>query len=344
MGGLNDVLCQIEQCSRYAERFERHLIVDFQNNELLTRFFAMLDQKPNPIPFTIRGIDPDPTNLNDLDAFPYELSKKVDTYEVAPKHFGDPSQRYEKNTGVAIEFDFGKDYAEPLLIHHRGGGGTASFQAIAKFSLSDKVKDAVRESIAFLPENYSAAQIRATDYTVDFEQALMRLRRKVKTTATLICSDNNAVLELAEKLGFLTFGRLPVAKGTPLHVPNNEIPSETSSELGIRLLNELVALARAKTLYVPFVKERHIFKKPRISGFTVFVSFVHENSSRLPLFSWATSHSATGIKPERREIFLGNWVQIARYRIRLIRRKVRRITKKVNRRLSNFRSGGWLRD
>ena len=81
MGGLNDMLCQIEKACRYAERFDRTVVVDA--NYYLSRYFR--DDLSTYFTSRQSTLILDPAELgerlDEMEVFPGVLAGRVNRYE-----------------------------------------------------------------------------------------------------------------------------------------------------------------------------------------------------------------------------------------------------------------------
>ena len=138
-GGLNDVLCQIERVCRYAERFDRTVIIDTNHHstqyikDQFSRYFVSRQKR------VILDATDIEFNLKNGSVVPSFLAGDCHRYDA---HF-DYELGYfvERTTRKPITFNFDKDYAEPLLVHHDSrssgrslGGGSVKI-AIARRSV-----------------------------------------------------------------------------------------------------------------------------------------------------------------------------------------------------------------
>ena len=85
-GGLNDTLCMIEMCWRYAEKFDRQLIIDTKNSALFEdfdKYFRFIDKT---VAVTGSISDALLQHLNTLPCNPKALEGRVDTYRTVFIH------------------------------------------------------------------------------------------------------------------------------------------------------------------------------------------------------------------------------------------------------------------
>ncbi|PPC88319.1 MAG: hypothetical protein CTY31_03855 [Hyphomicrobium sp.] len=81
-GGLNDILCEIERCWAYSEKYNRTLVVDTTKSGFrddLSKYFEVKDQRA-PV---VLSLDTDLINaFNKMTAYPPALAGQIKNYEV----------------------------------------------------------------------------------------------------------------------------------------------------------------------------------------------------------------------------------------------------------------------
>jgi len=257
-GGLNDTLCQIERCWRYAERFGRHLIIDTQQSALFGDFsdyFEVIDQT---VEISTR-LDYDLiAHLNTLSCRPYYLAGQVDSYVTKYEKYNgfvdiQLNQPTRFNSNETTDFDL--DFDESLLIYDNAGGGNDSFRLLERVRLSESIRSVVRYSIDSLQKPYAAIHVRNTDYGTNYRKLFRKIKGRVKIDRLLVCSDDPAVIEYATTYfrGDVLFfdGRQPSndPSGT-LHSYTSVDDKLARRQVVIESIIDLIALGNAKHLYL----------------------------------------------------------------------------------------------
>jgi hypothetical protein len=175
-GGLNDMLCQIEKCCRYAELVGRTVIVDtaYTNSEYFRdnfdRYFSTRQKK------LVLSYDYYSTDTQTMQVFPESLQGRLNTYEAqferSKKAFCDTK------TGQPTTFDFKRNYPHALLVHHQAGGGNLSQFALLRLMLKRSLLDELIERIRSLEGPWTGVHVRNTDYTTNFEDLLTKLKHE----------------------------------------------------------------------------------------------------------------------------------------------------------------------
>ena len=276
-GGLNDVLCQIERCWDYAERFNRDLVIDLSKRGLMSTVFECLELKENPSGFSLGLPESVSTELSGLTARPSGVQGRINDYA---KEWRD-SKWVDADTHQAITFDFDVNHPERLLVHEQAGGGTASRKSILRFTVKSEQVNDIRRQLPDLPAEYDAIHIRSTDFKTHFSPLLRRLASKKTRLPLLVCSDNNAVLEEARLLSFgrriITFPNHAVAEGFALHWDSVERNEATLKASAHRLLAEMYALSSARTLHYGPVFLQPATEQTQFSGFSRLLGFLTQN-------------------------------------------------------------------
>lgn len=275
IGGLNDSLCQIDTCWRYAIRYGRTLVIDFGENRLYQELFQMLEVVKSEIPVVL---SPKPRllrQLDQLDTFPPEVQGRLDTYQAVAVLGKDPNKRFDALSGADLSFPLNSDHEATVLIHHRGGGGSNSLSALNRLEVRSDVMEKILAQIRQFPERYDAVHVRNTDYLTDYPNFLRRVAKKLSISHLLVCSDDNEVLHFAEALIgpniAFSLGDHPALEGEPLHQYGAEQSRKSARTAALRLLTEMFALTRAQRIHITTIKTRNHLLRPRFSGFTELV-------------------------------------------------------------------------
>lgn len=220
-GGLNDVLCQIELICRYAQRFNRTVIVDTNYHSsrfIRDRFSRYFVSRQDNLMLHIDAID---LRLERVTTFPEFISGRVNDYEVLYTEDG----HVEKLSRRPVSFDFSKDYAETLLVHHRAGSTPgASLAALSRLRLADDVSTDLVNRLNIINAPYTAIHIRNTDYTTNYQSLLSQLSTRpilLDCKHLFVATDNITCLEYCRsvlpEIRIHSFTKFPNQVGQPLH-------------------------------------------------------------------------------------------------------------------------------
>ena len=256
-GGLNDTLCQIERCVRYAATFDRILIIDTRNSELQSNFSDYFEPKHKSSDIIFDADAHILEYLNGLICFPAEARGRANDLNL------------RDTTTVPLTFDFDKDYSEPLLLHERWGGGRMSFELIDRLRLSQEIRPIVLDRLSDLKGRYHAVHVRNTDLKTDYKAFFERISPEVSGKRLLVCSDDCSVIEYAREYfkssEILTSSKIPDTKGEALHQFGDR------RERTIETLVDLIALGRAERLFFSTVHKGYI------SGFSQLANHLAKN-------------------------------------------------------------------
>ena len=288
-GGLNDSLCQIWMCFRYARRFQRQLIVDTRHSVLFGLGPRVFGKS------AIDSWDPDEawiSELNTLSAEPAELAGRLDSY-VAQYDLSSNLVR-DKESGVPVTFNPKRAYSAELLVHDQYGGGTGSHRLIRLLSLTPEAKEGIRELVKHSPTDFASVHIRHTDLMSDPERVLSDVAEKEPRRAIHLATDNARVIEMAYAIlgANRVFSLPPVPEtppGQPLHWMRKHPDNEARFGILVHALADLWLMANSSRLYLSSAKPRH-GDKPVYSGFGQLGSFLAKNPRvAAHLFGTATS-------------------------------------------------------
>jgi len=296
IGGLNDTLCQIEQCWRYAEKFSRSLIIDTLKSGLLAEFSEFFSPRTSLTKVYFRLSETQLCILNTLTCFPLSVQGKIKTYFSV---YSKDSRNYvELETSTILSFDFNKNYDETVLVHEQCGGGELSFDLLNRVSISEKILPIILDKIQEFDHAYLAIHVRNTDYQTKFEDLFKDIYPMVCDQSLLVCSDDAEVILRAKS--FFTLSKIlisshPIQTGKkPLHLSTTHNDDEQRKKATINSLIDLIALGRSTELYYSNVTAGHP------SGFSRLAMYLCENKNvidALLKFDTSTPTSASLGRP-----------------------------------------------
>lgn len=286
VGGLNDVLCQIEKCWQYCQANQRSLIIDLHHNPFMRRVFEMVEFQPSPFEIVV---NPNRAVLERLKAestYPKEVQGRLNSYKPSRVATRNRSEFYDSDSRVRLTFDFRKSYSETVLLHHSGGGGSLSFSSVQRLSLPLSVHREVSGLLAHLPGSYSACHVRATDLQTDFKRFLSTVLRRSKGSPMLLCTDNEKVRDHAKSLwpegSLFTIGSHEAAQGEPIHRTPLIFDPDTARAEAFSLLAELAAVSRARKFYYTSILDSGATHRPKFSGLSLLMAFLARNPDKSP--------------------------------------------------------------
>jgi hypothetical protein len=264
-GGLNDILCQIEKACRYADRFDRTVIVETDCASAMwfkDRFCNYFLSRRRRLVLDAAGAR---DGFDRLAAVPACLAGRVNGYEAAYDFAVDNFADAE--SGAPLSFDFERDYAEPLLVHHACGGGQLSLGALARMRAHDAIVDRLVRRMATIGEGYVGVHIRNTDYQTDYQPALNRLAGEIAGPIFVASDNRQAVADCRRLFGaarVFSFAQLPEEPGRP---PHRLQGAETTYQVHADAILDLLTLALADRVYgFRLAQNRH---GTEYSGFTM---------------------------------------------------------------------------
>jgi hypothetical protein len=238
-GGLNDMLCQIERSCRYAERFDRTVVVEadcrstHNFKDSLAKYFVSQQARLVLDAAEIRG------RLDTLEVYPHVLRGRVNGYEA---RFDAQANYIDAQTGQRLSFDLDRDYDEPLLVHHQSGGGQLSLGALARMRLHEDVVDLLLARLRITGPAYSSIHIRNTDLRTDYQRHVRQWADELKGPIFVATDNRETLAECRRLLGehrVHAFARLPAQPGRPLHYTDefaDRFPTNADSILDLVML------------------------------------------------------------------------------------------------------------
>ena len=212
------MLCQIEQCCRYAERFDRTVLVetDYAHatyfKDSFARYFVSHQRR------LVFKTDHISAYGDMMDVFPAVAAGRMTEY--LPRRDKNTGRFVDDASDVPLTFDFNRDYSEGVLLHHGSGGGMLSVNAMSRMRLHDNVTDLLLWRLKVIGERYSAVHIRNSDYKTKYEQKIDQLGASVVGPVFVATDNRNCLTYCRTVFGadrVKSFARLPAVAGEPLH-------------------------------------------------------------------------------------------------------------------------------
>ena len=299
--GLNDLLCQFEICRAYAEKHGRVLVVDGRySGGVLGEFADYFEMAGTRHVF--RMTSPDLPNLDSLDCVPPEIFGRLSLLRqishpdlaIAPG-----ANCVDSESLVSLRFDLNRDHPERLLLRQQWGGGTASFAAVDRLTVTQGLATTIRATLDGLPPGYVALHIRNTDYRTDVARAIDVIRSSVAGRDLVLCSDDAQAFDLVSAglpdTRVHRVSRPAFDTGKPLHLTAKSYGAELRHRVASDGLLDLCALAGASTLYLSVVTSGDGRAAPgKISGFSGLARYLGARKARLRKF---LGPAGTGMLP-----------------------------------------------
>jgi hypothetical protein len=266
-GGLNDMLCQIERCCRYAEAFNRTVVVetDYRHarffRDPISKYFVSRQER------LVFKTDHIAAYCDLEDVAPAIAAGRLTDYRA---RYDYKTYRFvEEDSGQALSFDFNRDHPEKTLLHHDSGGGNVSIGTLSRMRLHDNLTDLLIARARAIGGRYLAVHIRNTDLKTRYEQRIDNLARELPQAARLfVATDNrNCLSYCRDAFGadrVFAFAKLPAVAGQALHAPDSVVDIYEANRDAIL---DLVMLGLAANCYA-FELEKNEFGV-RYSGFSV---------------------------------------------------------------------------
>lgn len=285
-GGLNDIFTQIERCWRYAEKFNRVLIIDTRNSEGLKNnfntFFEIKD-KHSAITF----IDDKSINtLDRMDTFPAIIGNQLDNY-ISSWH-KELRACVKEGSETPLSFNFQKDYIESLLVHEDFGGTInnelISLDCLKRLKFSSDFSNDISNRLNVINNlNYTAIHIRHTDYETDYKAFFSHVYSETVGKNLLICTDNLQVFKEAalffKESKVFNLGEMIDTRSAPRH--KFKTTKGVSYTLTVEAMSDLIALSLAEKLFFPKLLNNGKFLVAGIlggySGFALLAQSLSKN-------------------------------------------------------------------
>lgn len=259
LGGINDTLCQIGHCIRYAEKFNRKLIIDTKSAsdfyDHFSNYFEVL--KSNNM------------------IHPQLLDEDINVIHDHPMYTLGVDLRYNPDLPKLYPLDITNDSNEKFVLHRSYGGGFDSFYAVQYFKLLPYIADEIKQRKQSLGE-YRAILIRHTDYQTDYETELLKIRELNDETPLYVFTDNYIVQDFAKTLNFpKLYVNENLHKNNTKYVPIMHVrwnsPQISVKQINIEVLSDLFLAALSNQIYstyiIGYMGDRRFENKEIKSGF-----------------------------------------------------------------------------
>jgi hypothetical protein len=197
-GGINDTLCQIELCWRYAELYNRVLIVDAEYlvatgiSVRFSKLFKTLNCNKNVI---FDGSTTLLNNLNQLNTFPPSCKGRLNNYKTK---LDQNLNHVDPDNDAKLSFDFNKDYLEDVLVHDQFGNCASGINCLARLKLTNIFRGDLLSCLSpLIGKTYIAIHIRHSDYQTEYKRAFEEIYEKTINQRLLICTDSVEVIRFA---------------------------------------------------------------------------------------------------------------------------------------------------
>jgi len=279
-GGINDILCQIEKCCKYAEIFDRRVVVDtnysnainFRDN--FSNYFISMQERLElePSEFDIE--------VANLSIYPTQVKGVIrdNRFEFSPEHvcFVDAISK------VPLTFDFSIAYNESALLHQTGGGGNHGISALRRLRMHDSLVDLIIERLKFINSPYFSIHVRNTDYETDYIETFMQLSMSQIDVPLLICTDDENVLLAANNIikntRIINFSDLKSGSDKRLHFINDKTSAKRRNN---DALVDLMLLSISSHFMMMPLKPNAEAPNGGYSGFSMLANALHNDRNTL---------------------------------------------------------------
>ena len=253
-GGLNDTLCEIGRCHKYAVKTGRKLIVDTSKSGLHDGFWKYF------LPASDAFHSERHPDFDALSTYPKSVEGRVTSYVA---RYDPGIQNYVNETFALLRIDENVDYEEDLLVHEQCWYGEfMSLETVANIKFRPGVAKAILERLSSM-NWYDAIHIRNTDYKTDYKEYFKEIYNSVCGRTLLVCSDDYQAIEFAkaffDQTRVVRLSKFADNEGKPLHGEKTINQFETNMDM----FTDLIGLVLAENLYILPVENN-----TRFSGFS----------------------------------------------------------------------------
>ena len=249
LGGLNDILCQINNCYNYCEKNSRCLLIDTSYNSFFrssfSDYFTFLNNIKIDIIYDSNTIK-ELINGRDFTVFPSILTNKLFNYRV---EFRERCHRIvdtqgDKTTNIPSNINFKQEYDEDIIVHNECGGGLGSFNILKLLKINKWLIDEINNRHNKIEKPYTSVHIRNTDYQTNYIDFYNKNKSNLDDRNVFLATDSKEVLDYYKNLDIKIFTFITCLNETnrPIHltVKNNDtlVIIETIYDLMILALGD----------------------------------------------------------------------------------------------------------
>jgi hypothetical protein len=213
------MLCQIEMCCRYGETFDRIVVVQTNHaraamfRDSFDNYFVSRDKR---LVLNARDLS---QRYDRMDVYPAFLRGRLSSYFVRNSERND--RLVDRATGLPPSFDFDKDYAQPLLVHHNFGGGQLAKDALGRIQLNGRMAAELERRRRSLPAGYTALHIRHTDIKSRYRGRLHALADEIRDPIFVATDNPDSLAHCRQAFGqdrVVSFANIGRRAGRALHL------------------------------------------------------------------------------------------------------------------------------
>ena len=314
--GLNDSLVQIWFAHQFATSHGRQLLIDTRISGLWDDLDNYLDlqvaTKVGQVPITLRVSDSDIHHLNKKRAYPRLFKNRLDfmhreiflrasleekrsklgrsiacvshsLFDRTPSdfHWGVSRRAHfliflmlSRRRNAANRLSASAN--QPVIVHHKSGGGRESLQTLKLFSFAPTLKREVGKALNFCGTDFDAIHIRNTDMKTHYVEFLSNSRKRLAGRRVLVCSDDAEVINAAREQLFesdvFTVTKTEATNGSPLHKLGSDRTPEQRRLLNFNMLIDLICLSQGRELLLARSTNG------QLSGFSALAQSLHGRS------------------------------------------------------------------
>jgi len=191
LGGLNDVLCQIEHARRAARRTGRRLVVQTETGARGVRH--RFGQKFSDIFEFV-----DETNSSEVEVLRSALSGKnaiwPPVYESLGSWIDKSLEEFSNGTQTQSRLSANAPGGSKVLVHEAYGGGFKSFRLLEHLTLNNELLKQIVERAEQIPPGSTAVHFRNSDYRSNYEALRGSIESLAPDVPVLLASDDETAL------------------------------------------------------------------------------------------------------------------------------------------------------
>lgn len=275
-GGLNDIFCEIENCCRYAEKYNRQVVVDTAYQTSTSFWDTFANYSVSKQKFLALDVGPYIEIFQSLSVFPKSIQGCFNTYKAVW-----PWDQLTTSGILNIDpprFNFHMDYEERLLVHHQFSLQKRRELSPAlgkRISLQKNLLRELVERLELLGDRFSAVHVRHTDLQSNYHDLIESLKSS-SLNNIFVATDNRQVLQdFYEALGhnrIKSFSTLPANAGRTLHHTKQQDISQATANSDAIL--DLFTLTFAEHFSFGTINNKPTSEH---SGFSILAKTLQEN-------------------------------------------------------------------
>lgn len=273
LGGLNDVLCQINYCYNYCIKFNRTLLIDttfiYEHNSFSDSFDKYFDFIKKVKIHIITNKEQIYNIIIDINKtiYPTSLKNQILNYQITFDESLNILEQFKSNEeNLYLKKIF---FHEDIVVHHSFGGGIESHKIINLMKINKSIAYEFKQIYLQIKKPYIGIHIRNTDMTSDYKKFLEKNFYLINSYENLLLATDS----IESKKYFYDMFK-------DKQIFNYSKVLETNEPLHTQSKNKHLSFTNTLIDLLLLVYSEKLIISTETSGFANLASYIHNNKSK----------------------------------------------------------------